>query len=249
MLICDTLKQYDKIRHGFFTRQGGFSTDIYHSLNLGIGSHDDTDAVEKNRQVVCDKLDAQKLLTLYQIHSNIVIVVDEHTQRVEADAMVTNHPDIALGILTADCVPVLFYDPTANIIGAAHAGWKGAMSGILENTIRAMIELGADASTIAAAIGPAISQESYEVGEEFYQRFVQHDPQNRIFFVPSENTDHYQFNLTGYVHARLKACDIGAVEHVAYDTLSNEDMFYSYRRATQRGEADYGRQVSAIVLR
>jgi len=240
------------IRHGFFTRNGGVSQGIYGSLNVGFGSTDERESVTENRRRVAIAMGVapDALVTVFQVHSPDVVRVTApfaHESRPRADAMVTDRPGLALGVQTADCGPVLFADPQARVIGAAHAGWKGALSGILENTVAAMEELGAQRANILAALGPAIGRDSYEVGSEFVERFKAADAANARFFRPSGRDGHALFDLCGYILVRLAAAGVTA-DHVARCTYAEEDAFYSYRRATHRGEADYGRQISAIVL-
>ncbi|MCD6035866.1 MAG: hypothetical protein K0R63_1607 [Rickettsiales bacterium] len=252
-LTCDWLARHDGVRHGFFTRQGGVSEGIYASLNAGAGSNDNQIHVRENKKRIAESLGvpALQLCTLYQIHSPTVWEVTEpfeEERRPEADAMVTTTKGIALGILTADCVPVLFSCSRRSVIGAAHAGWKGAVSGVLENTVQAMERLGAKRNSIHATVGPCIHQESYEVGGEFIERLMDMDLQNERFFIPSDKPDHAMFDLPGYVLARLKGMGLHSVNQIPYDTCKEEAMFFSYRRKTLREETDYGRQVSAIVL-
>jgi YfiH family protein len=246
------------IAHGFFGRQGGVSQGIYTALNCGPGSRDAPEAVAENRRRVTDALGAQRIVSLSQIHSPIVHVVDKDwdtAQRPDGDGLVTATPGIALGILTADCAPVLFADETARVIGAAHAGWKGALGGVLEATLAAMEKLGASRGRIAAAIGPCISQKNYEVGTEFRARFLESAPphggqsSNAHFFVESDRPGHYRFDLEGYVGARLAAAGVAAVEPLCTCTYPEENGFFSFRRTTHRGEPDYGREISGIVLR
>lgn len=248
-----------QVRHGFFMRLGGVSTGIYWGLNIGIGSSDDRAAVQENRRRAMAALDlpGEALCTLYQIHSAEVETVQdpfEPKALPRADGMVTNRPGLALGIATADCAPVLFADAEAGVIGACHAGWKGAFGGVIEGTIARMETLGAKRSRIAAALGPCIHQSSYEVGPEFQARFVEESASLERFFVPSQRQNHFLFDLPGFVLDRLAATDIGAVSHVAEDTYADPARFFSYRRATHReernasGQTDYGRLLSAIAL-
>lgn len=239
------------IRHGFFTRKGGVSEGIYAGLNIGVGSNDDPRHVAENRRRVADWMGVapDALLSTYQIHSPDVIVATEpfSMPRPKADAIVTNRPGLALGASAADCGPVLFADTGARVIGAAHAGWKGAFTGVLENTVHAMEGLGADRSRIVAVLGPSISAANYEVGPEFIARFVAHDAANDRYFVPSGKEGHFLFDLNTYTVDRLRQAGVTA-EMLARCTYAEEDLFYSYRRATHRNEADYGRLISAIVL-
>ncbi len=236
--------------HGFFGREGGVSTGIYESLNCGPGSKDAPEAVAENRRLVSAALAPQTaLVSLSQIHSPIVHALTEApSQRPEGDAMVTATPGLALGILTADCAPVLLADHGAKVIGAAHAGWKGALGGVLEATLEAMEKLGASRARIAAAIGPCISRDNYEVNWEFRDRFLELGLKHRRFFVPSEREGHYRFDLPAYAAHRLTAAGLTAVEGVGVCTYPPENGFFSFRRTTHAGESDYGRQVSAILL-
>jgi polyphenol oxidase len=241
-----------RVAHGFFGRTGGVSKGIFASLNCGPGSGDvRTDVIENRRRVAEVLSPGTNLLTLYQIHSAEAVEVETPWNTGEgpqADAMVTNVPSLALGILTADCAPVLFADAEAGVIGAAHAGWKGALFGVTDSAIAAMERLGARRNRIAACIGPCISQANYEVGAEFRERFVDAAPSNARRFVASDRADHFRFDLEGYVAARLEAASLARMERVTACTYAREDDFFSFRRATHRGEKDYGRQVSAIVL-
>jgi len=253
MFASDALSALPHIRHGFFTREGGVSSGIYASLNCGLGSDDDKGAVSENRARIASRLGvtADHLLTVHQIHSaNVQTVTEAWTPATapQADAMVTNRAGIALGVLAADCTPVLFADSTARIIGAAHAGWKGAFTGVLEATIEAMVALGATRDNITAAVGPCISRDAYEVGPEFRERFLQASDTNDKWFTPSALDGHFMFDLTAYVAARLNAARIGTVERLNLCTYADEQKFFSYRRTTHRGEPDYGRQMSVIVL-
>jgi YfiH family protein len=239
------------IRHGYFTRTGGVSDGIYGSLNIGTGSADDQALVRENRRRVAEWMGvpADHLLTAFQIHSPDVIVSREpfSGERPKADAIVTDRPGIAVGASSADCGPVLFADPESRVVGAAHAGWKGALSGVLENTITAMERLGARRENIVAVLGPSISARNYEVGPEFVARFVAADSANCGYFIPSSKSGHAMFDLNHYTVDRLAAAGVTA-DALHRCTYAEEDLFYSYRRATHRSEADYGRHVSAIVL-
>ena len=251
------------IAHGFFGRAGGVSTGIYDSLNCGPGSSDDPNAVAENRRLAMEALTPQsptkkevRLISLSQIHSAIVHVLPQPdggaASRPQGDAMVTAAPGLALGILTADCAPVLLADPKAKVIGAAHAGWKGALGqeagGVLEATLDAMEKLGAVRNRIRAVIGPCISQDNYEVGWEFRDRFLGGGLAQRRFFIPSSKEGHYRFDLAGYVAHRLTAAGIESVETLDVCTYPPENGFFSFRRTTHAGEPDYGRQLSAIML-
>jgi len=241
------------IAHGFFGRQGGVSKGIYASLNCGPGSGDvRADVVENRRRAMETLLSGAALMTLYQVHSPRAVTVHEPWEIGEgpqADAMATDVPGIALGILTADCAPVLLADRQARVVGAAHAGWKGALGGVTESAIAEMERLGARRERIAAAIGPCISQQNYEVGPEFRARFLEAGRDNARFFVASGKPEHFRFDLESYVAARLNAAGLESVERLTACTYAEESAYFSFRRATHRGETDYGRQLSAIVLR
>jgi polyphenol oxidase len=240
------------IRHGFFTREGGVSDGIYASLNGGVGSKDVRANVDENRARMAKALGVApgRLLSCYQIHSPKVVVATEpwsHESRPHADAMVTREPGLAIGVSTADCGPVLFTDPQAKVIGAAHAGWRGALGGVLEATINEMERLGASRSRIVAAAGPMIHQPNYEVGAELVEKFVAADADNARFFAAGK-PGHAMFDLPGYVVARLKSLGLAAVDNLALCTYADPARFYSYRRTTHRAEPDYGRHVNAIAL-
>ncbi|MEO1199016.1 MAG: peptidoglycan editing factor PgeF [Pseudomonadota bacterium] len=240
------------LRHGFFTRTGGHSHGLYVSLNCGLGSDDDRDHVLWNRRRVTERLGVAEdhLVTVYQVHSATAVSVDApfEGQPPKADALVTKTPGLAIGVLTADCAPILFADPEASVVGAAHAGWKGAMGGIAEATVDAMVDLGADRARISAVIGPTISRYSYEVGPEFVDRLIAETGDNRRFLSAQSETGHAYFDLPGYLVARLDAAGIRSVRDLGRCTYSDEDQFFSYRRATHRGEPDYGRQISVIAV-
>lgn len=244
------LAELPGIAHGFFAREGGVSTGVYASLNCGPGSRDDPASVAENRARAMAALDPKaRLVTLAQIHSATVQIVDadwDFAARREGDGLVTAQPGVALGILTADCTPVLFADAQARVIGAAHAGWKGALGGVLEATIAAMETLGARAARLVAAIGPTISQANYEVGQDLRDRF---DGDDTSFFVAAARPGHFRFDLPGYVAHRLEKAGIRNVSDLVLCTYPPENGFFSYRRTTHRGEADYGRELSAIMLK
>lgn len=239
------------IAHGFLGRTGGVSTGATAGLDMGRrGLPPTPELLENQRRAIAAVAPGTRLFTLYQVHSaDAVTLADpwDDESRPHADALVTNRPDFTLGILTADCAPVLFADREAGVIGAAHAGWKGAVGGVTDATIAAMEELGARRDRIIAAIGPCIARASYEVDDGFRTRFAEHDPVNTRFFTPGRE-HHYQFDLEAYVAQRLTAAGIAAVEPLGEDTYSQPDRFYSFRRATHRGEPDYGRQISLIAL-
>lgn len=239
------------IPHGFLGRTGGVSTGLHNGLNVGLGSEDDRDAVQENRARARDAvLPGARLVTLYQIHSAEAVTVRTppgDDTRPEGDALVTDRPGLLLGILTADCAPVLFTDRQAGIVGAAHAGWKGALAGITDATLAAMEALGADRSRIVAAIGPCIARASYEVDAAFLSRFTTADPANERFFQPAR-ADHHHFDLESYVAHRLAAAGVTRVAALGQDTYAQPDRYFSYRRATHRAEPSYGRQISLIGL-
>lgn len=252
MIVIDEL-QGNGIRHAFYGRRGGVSGGIYNSLNCGLGSRDDPAAVADNRARALAALDmaAGALVTCYQVHGRDVATVTSPwapDQAPRVDGLVTKTPGVALGILTADCVPVLFFDAADRVVGAAHAGWRGAKVGILEATVAAMAKLGAAPANISAAIGPCIGQASYEVGPEFPAPFLAEDDGNGRFFVPSRRDSRFMFDLAGYAESRLARLGLVRVIRLARDTCSEEVDFFSYRRTTLRGEPDYGRQISIIAL-
>jgi YfiH family protein len=240
-------------RHAFFTREGGVSEGIYASLNGGQGSYDDPALVKENRRRMATALEIPEhhLITCYQIHSDDAVVATRPWTRdnaPRADAIVTKIPGLAIGVSIADCGPILFADGEAGVIGAAHAGWKGALTGVLEATITKMEELGAGRSRITAAIGPLIRQSNYEVGPEFVARFREADHRNIRYFAPANREHHAMFDLPGYLAMRLKKAGVRTVEDLALDTYSEEKLFFSYRRSIHRGEKDYGRLIAAIAL-
>ena len=247
IITADALKE---VRHGFFTRRGGASSGVFAGLNCGQGSSDQSEIVEINRGRVADAMAvaADDLVTVHQVHSAQVVQVDAALpQRPRADAMVTATPGLALGILTADCQPVLFADHSAGVIGAAHAGWRGALDGVLEATLEAMEALGAQRADTVAVIGPTISQRAYEVGPEFLDAFMADDIDNQRFFANGQN-DRYLFDLPAFGLHRLRSIGVGHAEWTRHCTYSDPDRFYSYRRTTHNGEADYGRLISVIRL-
>jgi YfiH family protein len=241
------------IRHAFFTREGGVSSGAYRSLNGGIGSHDSAVDVAENRARMAASLGVApaRLLTAYQVHSPQVVVAEApwtSDARPRADAIITRTPALAIGATTADCGPILFADPLARVIGVAHAGWRGALSGVAEATVAAMEQLGAARSQIRAALGPMIRQPSYEVGPDLIDRFAAEDPASKAFFRTAARAGHAQFDLGGYIAARLRRAGVVQIEDVGLCTYADPSLFYSYRRATHRAEEDYGRHVSAIAL-
>ncbi|WP_298805344.1 peptidoglycan editing factor PgeF [uncultured Lentibacter sp.] len=239
------------VRHGFFTRKGGASSGIFAGLNCGQGSSDQSEIVALNRARVAEALDLspKALASVHQVHSpDVVQITGPLAQKPRADAMVTATPGLGLAILTADCQPVLFADPSAGVIGAAHAGWKGAQTGVLEATVDAMEALGATASRITAVIGPCISQPAYEVGQEFFERFTDQDSAATRFFKSGVTADKYLFDLPAFGLSRLRARGIATARWTGHCTYSDEARFFSYRRTTHRGEKDYGRLISVIRL-
>ncbi|UNK39067.1 peptidoglycan editing factor PgeF [Shinella sp. H4-D48] len=239
------------VRHGFFTRAGGVSEGIYRGLNVGLGSNDARENVQENRVRVARWFDVapDRLATVHQIHSPDVVTVDAgyDGSRPQADALVTATPGVVLGVLAADCGPILFCDPEARIVGAAHAGWKGALFGVLENTITAMEALGARREAIVASLGPSIARQNYEVGPEFVERFLAVDPAYGRYFTPSDKPGHSMFDLPAFTTQRLNDAGVTA-ENLDICTYPDEDRFFSYRRTTHRQEPDYGRQISAIMI-
>ena len=247
------LSRHDGIAHGFFTRRGGVSTGIYASLNCGPGSKDDRAAVTENRRRVAAHLGVRPshLVTAHQHHSTDAIVVTEpwtFEAMPKADALVTATPGIAVAALAADCAPVLFADPKARIVAAAHAGWKGALGGVLESAVATMERLGANRADIHAVLGPCIGPDAYEVGPEFEQQFIAQSAGNRRFFNRLDDRARPRFDLPAFVLGRLAALGLKAVENQSRCMYSDDQSFFSYRRTTHRREADYGRQISAIVL-
>ncbi|MEL6620063.1 MAG: peptidoglycan editing factor PgeF [Pseudomonadota bacterium] len=238
------------VRHGFFTRKGGASSGVFSGLNCGIGSSDQSEIVAINRARVAAAMEVPEdhLVGIHQVHSGDVVQVDgPQSDRPKADGLVTRTPGVALSVLTADCQPVLFADAGAGVIGAAHAGWKGAQAGVLESTVEAMIDLGAERNRIQAVIGPTISQRAYEVGPEFFDLFLDEDPENTRFFAGGDG-DRMHFDLPGYGLARLRAMGIGSAEWTRHCTYYDPDRFYSYRRSMHAKDPDYGRLISAISL-
>lgn len=241
------------IRHGFFNRVGGVSKGVYRGLNVGLNSFDSREDVAENRRRVADHLGlgAERLVSPLQVHGIKVTTLTSpwpDGQRPEADAVVTTASGVAIGVVTADCAPVLLAEPRAGVIGATHAGWRGALEGVLPATLAAMQSLGADPASVTAVVGPTISQRHYEVGADFRTRFLAADPAFDSFFMAGARAGHFQFDLPGFVVSRLTAIGVGSVVDLSLCTYEDEDWFYSYRRATHRSEADYGRQISAIAL-
>ena len=253
MLQAVVLAPLANVRHAFFTRSGGVSAGVYASLNGGVGSNDRPENVAENRARMAAILgvNPDRLLTAYQIHSPDVVVADKpwtRENRPRADAIVTQVPRLAIGVSTADCGPLLLADSDAGVIGAAHAGWRGALTGVIEATIAAMERIGADRNRIAAALGPTIRQANYEVGPEFVQRFLSEDRANALYFAPAQRPKHAMFDLPGYIGDRVRRTGITQFEDLGLCTYAEPERFFSYRRTTRSGEADYGRHVNAIAL-
>ena len=249
----DALADLPGIRHGFFSRKGGVSTGIYAGLNCGLGSKDDSDHVTQNRARVAHHLGASTplVVTPYQIHSAVALSVEAPFPAGElprADALVTKTPGLAIGILTADCGPVLLADPIARVVAAAHAGWRGAVGGILEATISRMEELGANRNRINAALGPTITQPNYEVGDDFKADFIARDPDYSRFFTNPAGASKPHFDLPGFIESRLQQLEIAEIDANPPCTYENESNFFSFRRSTHRSEPDYGRQIAAILV-
>ena len=238
------------VRHAFFTRQGGVSQGIYESLNVGLGSRDDPAAVRENRRRAAAALGARDLVSAYQIHSAVAVTADGPWPDAapQADAVVSATPGVVCGALAADCAPVLLADPEARVVAAAHAGWKGALGGVVEATLARMETLGARRERVCAAVGPCIGPQSYEVGLEYLERFVAADPAYAAFFAPGATPDKRMFDLPSFVLERLRSAGVTACEWLGHDTCAEEDLFFSNRRSFRRGESDYGRLLSAIVL-
>jgi YfiH family protein len=253
MLQAAILAPLANVRHAFFTRSGGVSPGVYASLNGGVGSNDRPENVAENRARMAAILGVSpaRLLTAYQIHSSDVVVAEEpwtRDTRPRADAIVTRVPRLAIGVSTADCGPLLLGDGDARVIGAAHAGWRGALTGVIEATVTAMERLGADRKTMAAALGPTIRQPNYEVGPEFVERFLSADAANARFFAASQKSAHAMFDLAGYIGARVRRAGITQFEDLGLCTYAEPDRFFSYRRTTHNDETDYGRHINAIAL-
>src|SRR5712691_6854223 len=253
MITLSALDGHPGIRHAFFTRQGGVSRGLFASLNCGFGSRDGPAKVGQNRAIAAAQLalPVERLVTCHQVHGTATITVERPWRRAHnpsADAMVTAMPGIALGVLAADCAPVLFADPDARIIGAAHGGWRGALAGVMEAAVAAMAALGARPERIRAGIGPCIGQPSYEVGPEFAATFAAADPGSGGFFEPAPREGHFRFDLGGYIADRLARLGLARIDRAPHDTAAEEALFFSYRRACLRGESDYGRGLAAIAL-
>ncbi len=252
VLTSPLLAALPGVRHAFFTRQGGVSTGLFASLNLGVGSGDDAAAVVENRRRAAGVFGVgpEALRTCYQIHSIRVVIaeVDWAVERPRADAVVARQAGLACGALAADCAPVLLAEPEARMVAAVHAGWRGALEGVVASAVEAMAALGAKPARMVGVVGPCIAQASYEVGLEFLEAFLARDAASARFFVPGAAPDKHQFDLPGFVLSRLEAAGVGASEWIGRDTCAEEDLFFSNRRAFRRGEGDYGRLMSTITL-
>ena len=251
MFFSKKLNKFSSVNHCFFSKKGGISQGIYNSLNCGLSSNDDKKNVQKNLEIVTRKikLKADSLFTMNQTHSNNVVVINEenkHIQRINSDALVTNLTDVAISVLTADCVPVLIYDEVNQIIASVHAGWKGALGGIIENTLNEIVKLGRNGK-INVAIGPCIDVCNYEVGQEFYDMFIQKSKKNNNFFLPAKKNK-FLFNLRKYVNSKFEKLEINHVENINFDTFSEKEKFFSFRRSKQADHVDYGRCISVISL-
>jgi YfiH family protein len=253
LMLQSALLSIPGVRHAFFTRDGGVSDGFYASLNAGLGSRDAPERVAENRARMAASLGvaADRLVTAYQVHSPNVVVATEPWSRAEApraDAVVTRVPALAVGVTTADCGPLLLADREAGVVGAAHAGWRGALTGVAEAAVEAMEKLGASRRRIVVALGPMIRQPNYEVGPDFVARFAAEDPGSEGFFTPAAREGHAMFDLPGYITARLQRASVGRIEDLGHCTYGDPARFFSYRRSTHRAEADYGRHISAIAI-
>ena len=251
MFFSKKLKSSNNINHCFFTKNGGVSQGVYSSLNCGLGSGDKKESILKNLDIVAENIgmNTENLFTMNQTHSNKVVVVDstnKHIKRVSADALVTNQKNIVLSVLTADCVPLLIYDEVNQIIGSVHAGWKGALGGIIENTFNEILKINRNGK-INVAIGPCIGVNNYEVGQDFYERFIQESIKNKNFFLLSKK-DKLLFDLRKYVNSKFEELKVNHVENIDFDTFSENKNFFSFRRSKLAGEKDYGRCISVISL-
>ena len=252
MFFSEKLSKFKNLKHCFFSRKNGFSKGIYESLNCGMGSNDKKENVIKNLEFVSNKIGCKKefLITLNQTHSNNVVYFEKESDvknKMNADAIVCKIKNLAIGILTADCAPILFYDTQKKIIGCAHSGWKGALNGIIQNTVKKFNELGSNNNNLVAVIGPCIKKENYQVGQEFYNNFIIHDKKNKIFFKKTNNQK-FTFDLRGFINKQIYDLNIKDIENVENDTFSEKEFFYSYRRSVISNEKDYGRCISVILM-
>jgi len=252
MFFSKKLKKFENLKHCFFSRKNGVSKGIYNSLNCGLGSKDNKKNVIQNINIVCKKLNCEKkpIIALNQTHGNKVVCFNNREKvkdKIVGDAIVTKLKNIGIGVLTADCVPILFCDPKKKIIGCVHAGWKGALSGVIENTIDKFLELNSNARDLIAAIGPCINHQRYEVGHDFYKKFVSQSKNNGRFFIIS-NDKKYLFNIRSYINAKLIGLGIKNIDHIKMDTFSDKENFFSYRRSKRDNNKDYGRCISVIIM-
>tara|TARA_B100001750_G_scaffold161864_1_gene130609 strand:+ start:808 stop:1569 length:762 start_codon:yes stop_codon:yes gene_type:complete len=252
MFFSEKLSKFKNLKHCFFSRKNGFSKGIYESLNCGMGSNDKKENVIKNLEFVSNKIGCKKefLITLNQTHSNNVVYFEKESDvknKMNADAIVCKIKNLAIGILTADCAPILFYDTQKKIIGCAHSGWKGALNGIIQNTVKKFNELGSNNNNLVAVIGPCIKKENYQVGQEFYNNFIIHDKKNKIFFKKTNNQK-FTFDLRGFINNEIANLNIKNIENIEKDTFSEVKTFYSYRRSLINHEKDYGRCISVILM-
>jgi len=251
MFFSKKFRSFKNIKHCFFSRNEGVSRGIYKSLNCGLGSGDKKENVLENLNIVSKKIGIKtdNLFTMNQTHSNKVVVINDankHIQKINSDALITNKKNIAISVLTADCVPILIYDETNEIIASVHAGWRGAVSGIIENTIKEIVKISKN-SKINVAIGPCINISNYEVGQEFYDKFIQVSQKNENYFLPKK-TNKFLFDLRKYVNSKFEKLEVNHIENVGFDTFSEDEKFFSFRRSTLLGENDYGRCISVISL-
>ena len=252
MFFSEKLSKFKNLKHCFFSRKNGFSKGIYESLNCGMGSNDKKENVIKNLEFVSNKIGCKKefLITLNQTHSNNVVYFEKESDvknKMNADAIVCKIKNLAIGILTADCAPILFYDTQKKIIGCAHSGWKGALNGIIQNTVKKFNELGSNNNNLVAVIGPCIKKENYQVGQEFYNNFIIHDKKNKIF-LKKTNNQKFTFDLRGFINNEIANLNIKNIENIEKDTFSEVKNFYSYRRSLINHEKDYGRCISVILM-
>ena len=252
MYFSKQLNNFSNIKHCFFSRENGFSKGIYSSMNCGLGSNDNKKIIEKNLSTVSNKMDIERkdLILMNQTHSNKVIIINQNNidkKIIDSDAIITNQKGIALSVLTADCVPIILYDKTNDIIACIHAGWKGAIAGIIKNTVEKIYEM-KNFNEIIAVIGPCIGKKSYEVDLEFYKNFTKETKKNKIFFI-RKKSDKFNFDIRGYVKNKLNESGVDNIDNIEFDTFKENDKFYSYRRSIKLGEADYGRCISTICLK
>ena len=252
MFFSKKLEKFKNIKHCFFSRKNGVSKGLYKSLNCGIGSNDNNEDVLKNLEIISNKINCNKnsLITLNQKHTNQVVYFKNETSiknKVTADAIVSEVKNVGIGILTADCAPILFYDPKKKIIGCAHSGWKGALNGIIKNIVKKFNELNSNSNDLIAVVGPCIGKKSYEVKEDFFSKFVSYENNNKIFF-EKINNGKFLFDLRGFINKEISNSGITNIENLEMDTFSQKEFFYSYRRSQLNKEKDYGRCISVILM-